>query len=36
MLYSLFTLAALAFIPWLNYWNLIGFRWLGGRWTLAG
>lgn len=26
-LYGLFTLVALAFIPWLNYWNLLGFRW---------
>lgn len=27
VLYGLFTLVALAFIPWLNYWNLIGLRW---------
>jgi hypothetical protein len=26
-LYGLFTLLCLLFIPWLNYWNLLGFRW---------
>ncbi len=26
-LYAAFVLTALAFIPWLNYWNLVGFRW---------
>lgn len=26
-LYGSFTLAALLFIPWLNYWNLLGFQW---------
>ncbi len=24
--YSLVTLAALAFVWWLNYWNLLGYR----------
>ncbi len=27
VLYGLFTLVALAFIPWLNYWNLLGIKW---------
>jgi CubicO group peptidase (beta-lactamase class C family) len=26
VLYGLVTLAALAFVPWLDYWNLLGFR----------
>lgn len=26
-LYGVVTLAALAFVPWLDYWNLLGFRW---------
>ena len=26
-LYGLFTAICLLFIPWLNYWNLLGFRW---------
>jgi len=26
-LFGSFTLAALLFIPWLNYWNLLGFHW---------
>jgi len=25
--YTFFSLAALLFIPWLSYWNLLGFRW---------
>jgi hypothetical protein len=27
MIYGLFTGVSLLFIPWLNYWNLLGFRW---------
>lgn len=27
LLYGLFLAACLLFIPWLNYWNLLGFRW---------
>lgn len=27
LLYGLFTVVALAFIPWLDYWNLMGARW---------
>ncbi len=27
VLYGLFTAVCLIFIPWLNYWNLLGFRW---------
>lgn len=25
--YTLFTLVCVLFVPWLNYWNLLGFRW---------